>query len=46
MARIDALFQKMMEAGSSDLHLTSGEPPLIRTDGSMQKMGSTPITRD
>lgn len=46
MARIDALFKAMMDAGSSDLHLTSGEPPLIRTDGAMSRMGSQPISRD
>ena len=46
MARIDSLFRAMLERGSSDLHLTSGEPPLIRTDGAMEKMGSQAITRD
>ncbi len=46
MARIDALFQAMMERGSSDLHLTSGEPPLVRKDGAMERMGSQPISRD
>ncbi len=46
MARIDSLFRAMMERGSSDLHLTSGEPPLVRKDGAMERMGSQPIHRD
>ena len=46
MARIDSLFRAMLERGSSDLHLTSGEPPLIRTDGAMAKMAGQAISRD
>ena len=32
-AAIDALFYKMCEAKASDLHLSSGMPPLVRKDG-------------
>jgi twitching motility protein PilT len=46
MARIDSLFRAMMEKDSSDLHLTSGEPPLIRKDGAMERLGSQPISAD
>jgi twitching motility protein PilT len=35
---IDALFRGMCEAKASDLHLSSGMPPLLRKDGSMQKL--------
>jgi twitching motility protein PilT len=32
---IDRLFHKMVEAKASDLHLSTGMPPLIRKDGGM-----------
>ncbi len=38
MNAIDALFRGMCEAKASDLHLSSGMPPLLRKDGSMQKL--------
>lgn len=34
---MDRLFHLMVEKGASDLHLTSGEPPILRIDGSMVK---------
>jgi twitching motility protein PilT len=34
-AAIDALFHEMVREGCSDLHLSSGSPPLFRKDGSM-----------
>ncbi|MDF1562152.1 MAG: type IV pilus twitching motility protein PilT [Deltaproteobacteria bacterium] len=34
-AEIDAFFRRMQDEGCSDLHLTSGQPPLFRLDGSM-----------
>lgn len=36
--RIDILFHKMAEAGSSDLHLSVSMPPMIRKDGRMQNL--------
>jgi len=39
MAKIDMFFKVMLEKGASDLHLTSGAPPLIRVNGEM-----TPLT--
>ncbi len=39
MTPIDSLFRAMCEAGASDLHLSSGMPPLIRKDGSMAPLG-------
>lgn len=35
MADIDALFRMLVEAGGSDLHLSSGRRPMIRTSGDM-----------
>jgi twitching motility protein PilT len=35
MATIDTLFQKMVERKASDMHLTIGNPPLIRTRGDL-----------
>jgi twitching motility protein PilT len=37
---IDALFHSMCDARASDLHLSSGMPPLIRKDGSMTPLDS------
>lgn len=38
MARIDAFFKLMHEQRASDLHLTSGSPPLFRIRGSLQRI--------
>jgi twitching motility protein PilT len=35
---IDALFRILVESGSSDLHLSSEETPMIRKDGEMQRV--------
>src|SRR5580692_12975377 len=35
MATIDTLFQKMVERKASDMHLTIGNPPLIRARGDL-----------
>jgi twitching motility protein PilT len=37
-ARMDTLFNRMAEAGASDLHLSVGMPPMMRNDGKMQKL--------
>jgi twitching motility protein PilT len=46
MAAIDALFRLMVQAGASDLHLTSGQMPRLRVDGALREQGSTRIDRD
>jgi twitching motility protein PilT len=38
---MDALFQQMAEAGASDLHISTGMPPLIRKDGKMRPLDSS-----
>ncbi|MGB7212282.1 MAG: type IV pilus twitching motility protein PilT [Gemmatimonadales bacterium] len=35
--RMEALFRQLVETSSSDLHLRTGEPPLLRTHGEMHR---------
>ncbi len=35
MAWLDSLFNRMVEVGASDLHMTSGRKPVLRLDGEM-----------
>lgn len=35
---LDKLLWKIREMGASDLHLTAGEPPMVRIDGTLQRM--------
>jgi twitching motility protein PilT len=37
-ARMDAMFNRMAEAGASDLHLSVSNPPMIRKDGKIQRL--------
>ncbi len=39
---LDALFVRMAEMGASDLHLSSGEKPIVRVDGRMQRLDDQP----
>ena len=36
--RMDALFRRMADEGSSDLHLSVSMPPMVRKDGKMQRL--------
>jgi twitching motility protein PilT len=38
MAKIDALFRMMGEQGASDLHLSTGNPPIFRLHGEMVRL--------
>ncbi len=38
MARIDTLFNMMKEQGASDLHLSTGNPPIFRQHGEMVRL--------
>src|SRR5277367_6739668 len=38
MARIDALFNLMFEQKASDLHLSSGNPPILRINGELTRV--------
>src|SRR5579859_7977837 len=43
MARIDALFDALLGAGGSDLHLGVGYPPMMRARGDLVAMRDEPI---
>src|SRR3989449_11150984 len=38
MAKIDAFFKLMFDQGASDLHLTSGQQPILRLHGVMERI--------
>ena len=38
MAKIDAFFKLMHDQGASDLHLVSGQPPVLRINGEMERI--------
>lgn len=46
MARIDALFNMMKEQGASDLHLSTGNPPIFRQRGEMVRLNFKPLGHD
>jgi twitching motility protein PilT len=43
MSRIDAMFDALLAAGGSDLHLGNGYPPLIRLRGDLTAIRDTPM---
>ncbi len=45
MAKIDALFQELINRGGSDLHLAEGQPPKIRIHGDITAIRDEPLTR-
>ena len=46
MARIDALFTMMKEQGASDLHLSTGNPPIFRQRGEMVRLNFKVLGHD
>ncbi len=46
MARIDALFNMMNEQGASDLHLSTGNPPIFRQHGEMVRLNFKTLGHD
>jgi twitching motility protein PilT len=46
MARIDALFNMMKEQGASDLHLSTGNPPIFRQRGEMVRLNFKVLGHD
>ena len=46
MAKIDAFFNLMFEQKASDLHLASGNPPILRINGEMQRVDYPPLESD
>jgi twitching motility protein PilT len=46
MARIDGLFKMLKEQGASDLHLSTGSPPIIRLHGDMNQTNFKPLSHE
>jgi twitching motility protein PilT len=46
MAKIDALFKLMKEQGASDLHLSTGNPPIFRLHGEMVRLNFKTLGHD
>src|ERR1700743_1957781 len=46
MAKIDAFFNLMFEQKASDLHLSSGNPPMLRINGELQRVDFPPLEND
>src|SRR5260221_1924436 len=46
MAKIDAFFNLMFEQSASDLHLASGNPPILRIRGELQRVDFPPLEND
>ncbi len=46
MAKIDAFFNLMFEQKASDLHLASGNPPMLRINGELHRVDYPPLESD
>jgi twitching motility protein PilT len=46
MAKIDAFFNLMFEQKASDLHMASGNPPMLRINGELQRVDYPPLESD
>jgi len=46
MAKIDAFFNLMLEQKASDLHMSSGNPPILRVNGELLRVDYPPLEND
>src|ERR1700744_4126252 len=46
MAKIDALFNLMFQEKASDLHLSSSNPPILRSNGELTRVDYPPLEDD
>src|SRR5882724_2560863 len=46
MAKIDGFFNLMFEQKASDLHLSTGNPPILRIHGELQRVDYPPLEND
>jgi twitching motility protein PilT len=46
MARIDAILKLVKEQGASDLHMTTGSPPMVRINGEITPIPYEALTRE
>ncbi len=45
-AALEELFRLLVSSGASDLHLRTGEPPMLRHHGELGRQASPPLTMD
>ena len=45
-AAMEELFRQLVQSGASDLHLRTGEPPMLRLHGELARQGQTPMTAE
>ena len=43
---MDALFRILVQSGASDLHLRTGEPPMLRLHGELSRQDQPPLTAE
>src|SRR2546428_3805 len=43
MAKLDAFFKLRFDGGASDLHIVSGQPPILRVHGDMERVKYDPL---
>lgn len=46
MAKIDAFFNLLLEQKASDLHMSSGNPPMLRINGELHRVDFPPLDND
>lgn len=46
MAKIDAFFNLLLEQKASDLHMSSGNPPMLRINGELHRVDFPPLEND
>lgn len=46
MAKIDGFFNLMLDQKASDLHLSSGNPPILRINGELERVDYPPLESD
>ena len=46
MAQIDAFFKLMHDQGASDLHMVSGQQPVLRIGGELERVKYQPLEND
>jgi twitching motility protein PilT len=46
LARIDAIFKRVREQGASDLHISTGAPPMLRIQGEIHPIDVPELTGD
>ncbi len=45
-SELDALFRVLVESGASDLHLRTGEPPMLRNNGELARQSHPALSAD